>query len=98
MHVVGLYIRYDAPAFRAKLQSFVDSRINRNMKMCANLQSAGIDITYQKLCEENPGKAHASLLLSSIFLIRCRARIYCTLPSHFITFQILVISRDLINQ
>lgn len=68
VHVVGLYIRYDAPAFRAKLQSFVDSRINRNMKMCANLQSAGIDITYQKLCEENPGavitRAHYAAYLT----------------------------------
>lgn len=54
VHVVGLYIRYDAPAFLAKLQSFVDSRINRNIKMCANLQGAGISITYEKLCEENP--------------------------------------------
>ena len=55
VHVVGLYISYDAPAFRAKLQEFVNSRINRNIKMCRNLQSAGIDITFDKLQARNPG-------------------------------------------
>ena len=54
VHVVGLYIAYDAPDFRAKLQEFVDSRTNRNIKMCRNLQEAGIDITYDKLIERNP--------------------------------------------
>lgn len=68
IHVVGLYIKYDAPAFQAKLQSFVDSRINRNIKMCRNLQEAGIDITYDKLCTENPGavitRAHYAAYLT----------------------------------
>ncbi|MCM1144399.1 MAG: PHP domain-containing protein [Blautia sp.] len=54
VHVIGLYIRYDTPSFQAKLQSFVDSRIQRNQKMCENLQGAGIDITYEKLCAETP--------------------------------------------
>lgn len=68
VHVVGLYISYDAPSFRAKLQEFVDSRINRNIKMCRNLQEAGIDITFEKLQARNPGavitRAHyASYLL-----------------------------------
>lgn len=55
VHVVGLYIAYGAPAFQAKLREFVDSRINRNIKMCHNLQEAGIDITYEKLQARNPG-------------------------------------------
>lgn len=55
VHIVGLYISYDAPAFVAKLREFVDSRINRNIKMCRNLQSAGIDITFEKLQARNPG-------------------------------------------
>lgn len=68
VHVVGLYISCDAPSFRAKLQEFVDSRINRNIKMCRNLQEAGIDITFEKLQARNPGavitRAHyASYLL-----------------------------------
>lgn len=54
VHVVGLYIAYDSPAFQAKLREFVDSRINRNIKMCRNLLEAGIDITYEKLQARNP--------------------------------------------
>ena len=54
VHIVGLYISYNAPEFRAKLQEFVDSRTNRNIKMCKNLQEAGIDISYEKLQERNP--------------------------------------------
>ena len=54
VHIVGLYISYDAPDFCAKLQEFVDSRTGRNIKMCHNLQGAGIDITYEKLQERNP--------------------------------------------
>ena len=55
VHIVGLYISYDSPAFQKQLDSFVDSRINRNHKMCQNLQAAGIDITFDKLQAENPG-------------------------------------------
>lgn len=54
VHIVGLYIAYDSPEFRGKLQEFVDSRINRNIKMCRNLQEAGIDITFEKLQARNP--------------------------------------------
>lgn len=54
VHIVGLYISYDAPAFQAQLDAFVESRINRNIKMCAKLQEADIDITYEKLQAENP--------------------------------------------
>lgn len=55
VHIVGLYISHDAPFFQMKLREFVDSRINRNIKMCRNLQSAGIDITFEKLQSRNPG-------------------------------------------
>lgn len=55
VHIVGLYIAYDSPVFTARLQAFVDSRTGRNRKMCRNLQEAGIDITYEKLLEKNPG-------------------------------------------
>ena len=54
VHIVGLYISYAAAAFQAKLREFVDSRINRNIRMCRNLQEAGIDITFDKLQAENP--------------------------------------------
>ena len=54
IHILGLYIDYNSPAFKEKIQKFVDSRILRNQKMCASLAADGIDITYEKLLEENP--------------------------------------------
>ena len=54
IHILGLYIDYNSPAFKEKIQEFVDSRILRNQKMCKSLASDGIDITYEKLLEENP--------------------------------------------
>ncbi len=55
IHILGLYIDYEASFFKAQIQAFVDSRILRNRKMCANLQGAGIDISYEKLLEAYPG-------------------------------------------
>lgn len=55
VHLVGLYIQYRNLAVQEQLKAFVDSRIQRNIKMCRNLQGAGIDITFEKLCAENPG-------------------------------------------
>lgn len=55
IHILGLYIDHHSSAFNAKLQEFVDSRILRNQKMCESLVADGIDITYDKLVEENPG-------------------------------------------
>lgn len=54
IHIVGLAIDYQNPDFAAQLQHFVDSRIARNQKMCALLQEAGIDISYEKLLAEFP--------------------------------------------
>lgn len=55
IHIVGLYIDYKCSAFRDRIQAFVDSRIERNRKMCANLQGVGIDISYEKLLASFPG-------------------------------------------
>lgn len=55
IHIVGLYIDYKAPFFVEHIKAFVDSRIQRNRKMCANLQEAGIDISYEKLMAAFPG-------------------------------------------
>ncbi|MDE5588787.1 MAG: PHP domain-containing protein [Acetatifactor sp.] len=54
VHIVGLYIDYHNRSFREQLQEFVDSRINRNHKMCRLLQEAGIQISYEALQEEFP--------------------------------------------
>lgn len=69
VHVVGLFIAFDSPVFQDALDRFVDSRTNRNIKMCENLQGAGIDITYEKLRARYPDsvitRAHyASYLLT----------------------------------
>lgn len=55
IHIVGLDIDYKNPAFSAYLKEFVDSRNNRNRKMCDKLrEEAGIDISYDKLLDEFP--------------------------------------------
>ena len=68
VHIVGLYIAYDSPVFLEPLDAFINSRTNRNIKMCENLQGADIDITYEKLQARFPDavitRAHyASYLL-----------------------------------
>ncbi len=56
VHVVGLFIDHHNETFRGKLKQFVDSRINRNIKMCDKLrEEAGIPITFEELAAENPG-------------------------------------------
>lgn len=69
IHIVGLYIQHHSDIFQSQIQAFVDSRITRNQKMCENLRSAGIDITYDALQKTFPGavitRAHyAKYLLS----------------------------------
>ena len=54
IHIVGLDIDYRQPEFSTKLQSFIDSRTNRNRKMCKRLRETGIDITYEALLEAFP--------------------------------------------
>lgn len=55
IHIVGLFIDPEQTDFKAHLKSFVESRDARNHKMCANLQEAGIPISYEALQEANPG-------------------------------------------
>lgn len=55
IHIVGLFIDPTQSDFRAHLKAFVESRDDRNRKMCANLQEAGISISYEALQEANPG-------------------------------------------
>lgn len=54
VHILGLYIDYHNERFQKYLQDFVASRVNRNRKMCALLQEAGIDISYEALVAEFP--------------------------------------------
>ena len=54
IHVVGLFINYRDEIFRNRLREFVDSRTNRNKKMCSLLQQYGIPVTYEELLEAYP--------------------------------------------
>ena len=54
VHIVGLFIDYKAPVFLEYLARFKQSRVDRNHKLCARLQGAGIDITYEALREAYP--------------------------------------------
>ncbi len=67
IHIVGLFIDKEQPAFRDKIQEFVDSRILRNQKMCQKLTEAGCPLTYEELVEEFPGsvitRAHYAQIL-----------------------------------
>ena len=55
IHIVGIDINYEADFFKKYLTDFVNARIERNKKMCKNIQEAGIDISYERLMEEYPG-------------------------------------------
>lgn len=54
IHIVGLFIDETQPDFQKHLQNFVASRETRNQKMCANLQAAGLNISYEALKKEYP--------------------------------------------
>lgn len=54
VHIVGLFIDYHNTRFQEYLRGFVASRDARNHKMCALLQKAGINISYEKLQEAFP--------------------------------------------
>ena len=55
IHIVGIDIDFESDFFKKYITDFVNSRIERNKKMCRNLQEAGIDISYEKLLTEYPG-------------------------------------------
>lgn len=74
IHIVGLYIDYKGEAFTKQIQAFVDSRIERNKKMCQNLKNAGIDISYEKLIAAFPDsvitRAHYAKYLLDIGAVK----------------------------
>lgn len=54
IHIVGLYINYEEPRFQEYLKHFVESRNERNQKMCKLLQEHGVNVTYEALVEAFP--------------------------------------------
>lgn len=73
IHIVGLFIDYKSPVFQTYLTNFMLSRTDRNHKLCANLQNAGISITYDALLARFPNsvitRAHyAAYLLENNYV------------------------------
>lgn len=52
VHVVGLFVDYKSKAFTDYLAHFVESRDNRNKKMCEVLCEAGFDMPYETMVKE----------------------------------------------
>lgn len=51
VHIVGLFINYKDQSFLDHLKKFVDSRDERNKKMCQKLTNAGMPVIYEELIE-----------------------------------------------
>lgn len=51
VHIVGLFIDYKNQSFLDHLKKFVDSRDERNRKMCQKLIDAGMPVIYEELIE-----------------------------------------------
>lgn len=55
VHIVGLYVDYKDQEFLDTIDSYMNSRIQRNVKMCDKLRNeAGIDISYDVLTQMFP--------------------------------------------
>lgn len=54
VHVVGLFIDPNHQTFRDYLTDFIESRNQRNKKMCQKFQELGIDLQYEALLERFP--------------------------------------------
>ena len=67
IHIVGLGIDHHQEDFVKRLDDFVDSRKNRNKKMCARLTEAGLPIDYDELISAFPDsvitRAHYARLM-----------------------------------
>ncbi len=81
VHIVGLYINYGSPEFNSCLEEFVQSRIDRNHKMCDNLREiAGIDISFEALQAEYPDsvitRAHYAGYLLKHGYVKCNSEAF----------------------
>lgn len=72
VHIVGLYIDYHAPEFQQHLKDFVDSRTQRNIKMCTMLkEGTGMDISYDKLLTAFPNSVITRAHYAKYMLNHC---------------------------
>ncbi len=67
IHIVGLFIDKEQPAFRERIGRFANARINRNLEMCEKLAEYGMPITYDELTAAFPDavitRAHYARLM-----------------------------------
>lgn len=67
IHIVGLFIDKEQPAFRERIGRFANARINRNLEMCEKLTECGMPITYDELTTAFPDavitRAHYARLM-----------------------------------
>ena len=54
IHIVGLFIRHDDPAFKKITDLMVERRKQRNYEMAENFRKAGIPVTIEALTSNNP--------------------------------------------
>ncbi|MCR5256520.1 MAG: PHP domain-containing protein [Acetatifactor sp.] len=59
VHIVGLFIDHRSKEFNEYLTEFVESRINRNKKICSLLTKAGYPFSYEELMERFSGSSPA---------------------------------------
>ena len=55
IHILGYCFDYAAEGLTKRVREFADARDARNKKMCALLQSDGINVPYEALIRDNPG-------------------------------------------
>lgn len=81
VHIVGLYVNHKSPSFLEYLKEFVESRDNRNRKMCERMKELfNIDITYDALIEAYPGavitRAHYAKWLEEHGYVKSKAEAF----------------------
>ncbi len=81
VHVVGLYIDHHNAEFVAGLQAFIDSRTQRNIRMCKKLtEEAGMPMTYEELTREYQGavltRAHYADFMIKKGYAKSRAEVF----------------------
>lgn len=68
IHILGLFIHPDEPAFAAEIRSLLEIRTRRNLEMLCRFQEAGFSITLQDLQAGNPNtvitRAHFARVLT----------------------------------
>lgn len=80
IHVVGLFINHESKVFKDYLKSFVESRENRNKKMCDMLNADGLLAPYDVLKEKYKGsvitRAHIAAYMQEKGIVKSRAEAF----------------------